>query len=113
MIKCRVPIGLMVNSYQPAFGMPGPARYAATRSRGINKKVYRLHDCVRNKAEPAFKSTDRRLATFWHRSGFQICPCALADVTASTNAGYLAFTLEVIDAITSEALLNAAARFSK
>jgi hypothetical protein len=78
MIKCRVPIGLMVNSYQPAFGMPGPARYAATRSRGINKKVYRLHDCAwRNKAAPAGKSTDRRLATFfWHRSGFQICPCA-------------------------------------
>ena len=46
MIKCRVPIGLMVNSYQPAFGVPEPARYAATRSGGINKKVYRLHDCA-------------------------------------------------------------------
>ena len=85
MIKCRFLMGLIASSYEPAFGMPGPALYAATRSRGINKKVYRLHDCAlrtRNNAAPAGKSSDRRAVTLcWHRPGFQICPCALADVT--------------------------------
>jgi hypothetical protein len=45
MIKYRVLIGLMVNSYKPAFGMPGHGA-PATRSHGINRKVYRQPDCA-------------------------------------------------------------------